>query len=148
METEKGFREEYSFLSNFTDFDKPMRYQGIDFPTNEHFYQAMKFLNLEQRRFVSQHPKKGLKKFVTKHKYLWRKDWDEIKLKVMEYGLRYKFSDSNPILKRKLIETGNVTLIEYNWWHDKFWGVSLKDGEGENNLGKLLMDIRKEINEE
>jgi predicted NAD-dependent protein-ADP-ribosyltransferase YbiA (DUF1768 family) len=37
-------------------------------------------------------------------------------------------------------------MEETNWWGDKFWGVhrtSLSEqGVGENNLGKLLMDIR------
>ncbi len=34
-------------------------------------------------------------------------------------------------------------LVEGNWWNDTFWGVC--NGEGQNNLGKILMKIRKEI---
>lgn len=32
---------------------------------------------------------------------------------------------------------------EGNTWGDKFWGVC--DGEGENHLGKLLMEVRAEL---
>ncbi|AGH32005.1 GTP cyclohydrolase II [Vibrio phage PWH3a-P1] len=146
MKTEKGFREEYSFLSNFAYFETPMKYGGLTFPSNEHFYQAMKFSKDSVRRVeISNHPSKGLKKYVNSLKSEWRKDWDSVKLDVMLYGLRYKFSEYNPILRQKLIDTKGVELIEYNWWGDKFFGVCLKTGEGENHLGKLLMQVREEI---
>ena len=49
-------------------------------------------------------------------------------------------------LAQKLIEmTGNSTLIEGNWWNDRFWGVDSKTGIGENHLGKLLMELRAEL---
>ena len=146
MKTEKGFREEYSFLSNFTYFDKPMTYDGLSFVSNEHFYQAMKFSRDSfHRKEVSSHPSKGLKKYVNSSKSEWRKDWDDIKLEVMLYGLRYKFSEHNPTLRQKLIDTKGIELVEFNWWNDKFFGVCLKTGEGENHLGKLLMQVRGEI---
>lgn len=146
MKTEKGFREEYSFLSNFAYFEKHMRYGSLTFISNEHFYQAMKFPKDSIRRLeIANHPSKGLKKFVNSLKSEWRAEWDDVKLHVMEYGLRYKFSDNNPTLKQKLIDTQGVELVEYNWWEDIYFGVSLKTGEGENNLGKLLMKIREEI---
>ncbi|CAM0109837.1 hypothetical protein VPH166E361_0119 [Vibrio phage 166E36-1] len=63
----------------------------------------------------------------------------------MEYGLRYKFSDTNPSLRSKLLDTSDVELVEGNWWGDKYWGVCLKTGEGENNLGKLLMKVREDL---
>lgn len=145
-ETSNGFREEYSFLSNFTYFEKPMNYYGLVFQTNEHFYQAMKFpIGSNLRYKISTHPSKGLKKQINSLKSEWRSDWEDIKLDVMLYGLRYKFTNNNPILKQKLIDTGDLHLVEYNYWNDKFWGVCLKTGEGENHLGKLLMQVRKEV---
>lgn len=137
------FRVEYSFLSNFRYFDKPMQYGKLSFPTNEHFYIAMKSLDPEQRVQVSIHPCKGLKSFGKT--LTLRGDWDSIKLDVMLYGLRYKFSLNNPTLRQKLIATGDRYIQEGNWWGDKFWGVCLKTGEGENNLGKLLMQVREEV---
>ena len=152
MKTEDGFREEFSFLSNFTYFEKPMvvRREGyvFSFPTNEHFYQACKFKDYEMIVLVSKHPSKGLKKFINSKKSEWREDWDEIKLGVMETGLRYKFSKHNTKLRQKLLDTKGIELVEYNYWNDVFWGVCKKTEVGENHLGKLIMKIREEVDNE
>ena len=42
----------------------------------------------------------------------------------------------------------SVMLEEGNTWHDTFWGVDAKTGEGQNHLGKILMKIREELKEE
>jgi predicted NAD-dependent protein-ADP-ribosyltransferase YbiA (DUF1768 family) len=42
-----------------------------------------------------------------------------------------------------LLETKDATLIEGNTWGDQYWGVCA--GVGENHLGKLLMQIRSEL---
>lgn len=139
------FRGEHSFLSNFTTFETPMLYGGSLYPSNEHFYQAMKFTDKGVRNSVRTHPAKGLKVYV--RSLPCREDWDNIKLDVMLFGLRYKFSDKNPKLRHKLILTGEEIIQEGNWWNDKYWGVCLKTNNGENNLGKLLMQVRSEIQE-
>lgn len=41
-----------------------------------------------------------------------------------------------------LLDTGNKTLKEGNYWKDLYWGVDLRTGEGENHLGKILMQLR------
>lgn len=139
------FKGEYAFLSNFQWFDTPMKYGSLVFITNEHFYQAMKFLNQSDREYIADHPSKGLKAKVKDLEHLQREDWHDIKLAVMEYGLRYKFSTNNPGLRQRLLETGTAHLIEYNWWGDRFWGVDMKTEEGQNHLGELLMKIRREL---
>ena len=139
----KEFQKEYRWLSNFWFFDNSMTYGDLIFTTNEHFYVAMKTLDQSKRVEVSNHSLKGLKKFG--NTLTLREDWDDVKSSVMEYGLRYKFSEANPELRQKLIATGDLHIQEGNYWGDKFWGVCLKTGEGENNLGKLLMKIREEI---
>lgn len=73
-----------------------------------------------------------------------RKDWEDIKLQVMEKALRLKFQDST--LRKKLIATGDEELVEGNPWGDRYWGVY--NGSGKNKLGKLLMKIRKELQDE
>ena len=139
------FKGEYNFLSNFTYFDKPFNFKGITYKTNEHFYIAMKTKDLGKRLEVSLHPSKGLKKFGRTLEL--RDDWEDIKLKVMYYGLKYKFSKHNPRLRSKLRGTGNKMIQEGNYWNDKYWGVCLKTGEGDNHLGKLLMKVRENIND-
>lgn len=139
----KEFQGGYRWLSNFWYLESPFVYQGLHFITNEHFYMAMKIKDLNTRKQVSHYPLKGLKAFCKTLPL--REDWDEIKLSVMLYGLRYKFSKSNPTLRQKLINTEDLYLQEGNYWGDKFWGVCLKTGEGENHLGKLIMQVRDEI---
>ena len=141
------FKDEYRWLSNFWYFDEPMvclnGMSPISMPTNEHFYVAMKTNDLDLRKTISEHPLKGIKKFGSTFEL--REDWEDIKLEVMEYGLRYKFSKENPNLRAKLIATGDEPIQEGNHWNDKFWGVYLPTGEGENHLGELVMKIREDI---
>jgi len=139
-----SFRGEYGFLSNFSPYitEEYMEYKGIKYPSNEHFYQAMSFADDDIKRQVANHPSKGLKAFC--RQFTIRDDWHDIKLDVMKIGLRYKFNI--PRYKQKLLATGNEEIIEGNWWGDTFWGVC--NGVGQNNLGKLLMDIRDKLNKE
>lgn len=146
-ETSKGFQEEHRFLSNFWPLETPLVDRGIEYATIEHFYQALKFTDDEMRRTIANHPLKGLKAFVRDFEDYYRDEHQnpEFRLRVMEYGLRHKFSDKNPNLKQKLVDTGDMMLVEYNTWNDIFWGVGLKSGIGSNHLGKLIMKIREEI---
>ena len=73
-----------------------------------------------------------------------RKDWDSVKVNVMEMLLRQKFA--RPALREQLLNTKDSMLIEGNNHGDTFWGVC--KGTGENYLGRLLMKIRQEITEE
>jgi predicted NAD-dependent protein-ADP-ribosyltransferase YbiA (DUF1768 family) len=56
-----------------------------------------------------------------------------------------KFSQ-NPELAKKLLATGDRYLEETNWWGDKIWGVYR--GEGQNLLGKIIMDTRARLAKE
>ena len=38
-----------------------------------------------------------------------------------------------------------ASLIEGNNWHETFWGVDSETGEGQNNFGKILMELREEL---
>lgn len=49
----------------------------------------------------------------------------------------------NPVLVTLLKETGSAILIEGNTWRDRFWGVY--NGQGENWLGRLLMEVRESL---
>lgn len=134
-ETVDGFRGEYWFLSNF-------------YPTNFEF-EGMKFTNAEAAFQACKCPEsawrfEGIDGRGAKELGRWvqlRKDWLNIRLSVMEAVLRAKFA--NPELAAKLKATGNTKLVEHNTWNDKFWGVC--NGEGVNQLGKLLMKIRAEL---
>lgn len=141
------FDGKYAFLSNF--FHSPFTYDGIEYPTNEHFFQAMKTLDQEERKKIAAADSPGKAKRMGRHVQL-REDWEEIKEAVMLEGLYLKFTDKQ--LADWLLETGNGQLIEGNFWCDQTWGScncpKHKDIPGKNLLGKLLMKVRSEIKEE
>lgn len=141
-----SFRGDYSFLSNFAYFEKPLKYQDTLYKTNEHFYQAMKVTDVALRDLIANHPSKGLKSYI--RTLQWRSDFESIKEGVMLYGLSYKFSKHNPTLRASLIATGDSIIEEGNYWGDKYWGVCLKTGEGYNILGHMLMQVRSTIMKE
>lgn len=136
----KEFQGEYRFLSNF--WPCRVKYEHVIFPSVEHAYQAAKTLDYEQRiEFMvltaGQAKRKGAQLEL-------RPYWEQIKVKVMGELLRLKFQD--PELREKLLATGEEELVEGNAWNDTFWGVC--NGVGQNNLGKLLMQVRQEIRED
>ena len=139
------FDKEYSFLSNY--FDSPFEYEGIKYPTNEHFFQAMKTIDITERKMIAAAATPGKSKRMGRTITL-RADWEKVKNDVMLTGLRLKFQI--PELKQKLLDTGAEVLVEGNWWHDCTWGrcnCERCQGRGENRLGQLLMQIRDELKE-
>ena len=141
-----AFRGELAFCSNFHPCE--IEYEGIKYPSSEHAFISGKTLDLQEKYHISQLKTPAeAKKYGRKLKL--RDDWDKVKLKVMEDVLRIKFSI--PKLKRKLLDTKNLELVEFNFWHDNFYGDctcdKCKDIVGQNNLGKLLMKIREELND-
>lgn len=133
-----NFRGEYSFLSNF--YNSPVEYQGITYRNNEAAFQSAKSLNLDIRKtFSNLDPSQAKRK--GRHVVL-RPDWENVKFDIMYEICKAKFSQ-NKILKDKLLNTGNEYLEEGNTWGDKIWGTV--NGEGQNNLGKILMKIREEL---
>lgn len=136
-----SFFGEYRFLSNF--YISPISHDGIRFSSVEHAYQAAKTLDFGKRWEMSQIDQPGEVKRVGKALPL-RPDWEHAKFLIMRELLVQKFV-RYPDLRKKLLATNPAELIEGNNWGDTCWGVCM--GKGENNLGKLLMAIRKELAE-
>ena len=70
--------------------------------------------------------------------------WDILKYHTMKRLIAEKFSEKNLDLMKKLVDTGDDLLIEGNSWGDRYWG-QCPVGNGENNLGKLLMKRREKL---
>lgn len=136
-----SFFGEYRFLSNF--HISPISHDGIRFSSVEHAYQAAKTLDFGKRWEMSQVDSPGEAKRLGKELPL-RPDWETAKFLIMRELLVQKFV-RYPALRKKLLATGDAELVENNQWGDRIWGVCR--GVGENNLGKLLMAIRKELSE-
>lgn len=139
------YTREFFCLDNFSAFI--FEYEGRRYPTVEHAYQAYKFLTTDMDIFteVLESNSPGVAKAIAhKHLDLVRSDWEEIKVPLMESLLRAKM-EQNPYVKKKLLETKDVTICEDSP-DDYFWGIG-RDGSGENTLGKLWMKIREDIRE-
>lgn len=141
------FDGKYAFLSNF--FYAPFVYDGIIYPTNEHFFQAMKTLDQEKRKQIAEAKTPGVAKRMGRQVQL-REDWEQVKYTAMRVGVERKF-DAHPGLAEKLIATGDAILIEGNSWHDNTWGSCFCPKcaaiAGKNWLGEILMERRKELKE-
>lgn len=138
MEQIKGFKGEYQYLSNFAEY--PIRYEGIVYGSSEAAFQAQKCCTeYEKLRFTG--IRAGQSKRVGRRVNL-RPDWEDVKVAIMKDIVTQKFIQW-PQLAKKLINTGNAELIEYNNWGDKFWGVTAHGGE--NHLGIILMEIRDDL---
>lgn len=132
------FVGEYKFLSNM--YPCIIEVEGQKYPSVEHAFQAMKSLDSNDRVAMSVCRSPEEAKQAGKLLNL-RSDWEQVKVNLMYEILKKKFTD--PELAQKLKSTQGEELIEGNTWGDKFWGVY--KGQGENQLGKLLMKIREEI---
>ena len=140
MRTENGFKvPPYQFLSNMQPCT--VFCYGVMYTSVESAYQASKCVDPADRvQFQNLNPYEAKK---LGRRVRMRSDFDTVKLQFMEELLRRKFSNVNPELKQKLIDTGDIELVEVNTWNDFYWGECR--GVGENHLGKLLMKIRQEL---
>jgi ribA/ribD-fused uncharacterized protein len=137
------FQGSNRFLSNF--YPAYVEYEGLIYPTAENAYQAAKSLHPAVRRFFLTISPGEAKKLG--QKVPLRPFWDETKVQVMEQIVTLKFEDEG--LAKMLVDTYPQKMVEGNTWGDKFWGMvySAKEmkWEGENNLGKILMRVRKSL---
>lgn len=158
---EKSFQGEFSFLSNMfltkVKLDKELNekfpYIDLDdkeYLSSEHAYQSQKSHDIQFKLEIAnasspyEAKKIGSKKYMMEKGYKIRDDWDEVKIEVMKAVIYFKFKQ-NPNLQKKLLLTEGK-IEEKNTWNDTFWGTY--KGIGDNNLGKILMDVRTELNPE
>jgi ribA/ribD-fused uncharacterized protein len=135
-----AFQGEHRFLSNFYA-PATFSWQGWEWMTSEHAYQAAKTDDLAQARVIQNALTPGIAKRQGKLVVL-RPGWESIKVATMESIVFEKFRQ-NPALAAKLRSTGDALLVEGNAWGDRFWGVC--GGAGENQLGRVLMRVRARL---
>lgn len=137
----RGFFGPYRFLSNAERCD--VWYEGLKYPSSENAYQAAKFPSHERGAFQQCSPIEAIRLSAT----LPIADvvqWAERRVDVMRAVLMSKF-EHNVELREKLLATGDAYLEERLWWRDTFWGFDVNLNQGENRLGQLLMEIRRDL---
>jgi ribA/ribD-fused uncharacterized protein len=133
-----GFVGEYRWLSNF--YPCRVEWEGRVYRSSEAAYQSGKYPAAERDIFTTLDPDPAKK--LSRTKPYDTAAWEQRKERTMREVLWAKFSQ-NPELADKLLATGDRLLEETNWWGDKIWGVY--QGEGQNLLGKQLMEIRTRL---
>jgi N-glycosidase YbiA len=134
------FQGQFRCFSNF--YPSPIEMEGRVYPSVENAYQAAKTLDHNERAAMTSMTA-GQSKRAGRAVRL-RSDWETIKIAVMLNLLRVKFQ--YPDLRAVLLSTGSLELQEGNTWNDRFWGVCPPgSGQGENWLGRLLMQVRSEL---
>lgn len=139
------YEQEFYVLSNFSAF--AIQWNGLRFDTSEHVYHYEKFNHVKgiagpiQQQILCAWSAHDAFKIAERNKHFRRPNWEYIRVAVMEKILRAK-AEQHEYVRRKLLETGERVLIEDSW-RDAFWGWG-PHRNGENTLGKLWMEIRRE----
>lgn len=135
------FKDEYRWLSNF--YPCRVLFRGELYQSVEYAYMSAKSQDEEWKEMCREAKEKPGQIKQKSRQLALVPNWEVIKIEVMRACLEFKFSQEP--LKTWLLETGDKNLQEGNTWGDTFWGIDLETGEGENNLGKLIMDIRANL---
>lgn len=136
--------EEYGELSNFAPF--PIKLNGKEWPTSEHYFQAQKFAGTEHEEEIrlTKSPMIAARMGRARSRPL-RKDWEEAKDEIMYQAVKAKFTQ-HLNLRSLLLSTGDAEIIEHTK-NDSYWADG-GDGSGRNMLGKILMRVREKLREQ
>jgi hypothetical protein len=138
----------YGVLSNL--HRRPVFFDGREYPTAEHAYQAGKARKAAVRDWILSAPSPSLAAMAAHGLYTWDvvPNWSAIKFERMRHVLRAKFTQHEDF-RRLLLSTGNARLIETGRVDNavnRTWGEV--NGKGQNMLGVLLMELRDALRDE
>jgi ribA/ribD-fused uncharacterized protein len=134
-----GFFGPFRWMSNFYILKEGVGFEELVYPSVEAAFQAAKWPQNQRTQFldITAGQAKRLGKMAPNFN---KKKWDKNKVELMRALVFQKFKN-NINLRKMLMETDGYKLEERNNWGDLFWGTN-EQGEGENNLGKILMSVR------
>ena len=133
-------------LDNFSSYGLLM--DGEYFQTSEHAFQYLKFIdtNKEIAEKIKQAYSPDEARLIAHANKKYKPDnWSEVKYKNMEKVLRLKVNQ-NEIVLNKLLDTKDYLIAECCIDEDTDWGID-NNNNGDNNLGKIWMKIRKDYHE-
>jgi len=133
----------------FTNFASvPVTYNERIYPTSEHLFQSLKFIEEEDIELIRSQPSpRDAFDMAQRMRTKVRKGWleDCLNIQMMEKVVQLKFTQDES-LKRMLLATGDAILIEDSPI-DPFWGIGA-DGKGKNKLGEALMKVRSQLHKD
>jgi ribA/ribD-fused uncharacterized protein len=146
---------EHRNLSNMSEHRIDV--DGTQFPTVEHYFQAMKAKEFKDdeiyEKIIKAKTAKAAKALGKKVKNFVKEVWDSKKDDIMRTGIRTKFVQ-HPELRKQLQETGERMIGEADA-RNTYWGIGTsmtsekskhpEKWRGQNRIGKILMDLREEF---
>jgi ribA/ribD-fused uncharacterized protein len=128
-------------------YRRTVTFEGREFPTAEHAYQAGKASKASVREWILSAPSPSLVAMAAHGLYTWDivPNWSRIKFERMRAVLRAKFTQHED-LRALLLATQDKRLVEAGRTNNavnRLWGEV--NGKGMNMLGVLLMEIRAEL---
>jgi len=137
-------QDPYGCFSNFSLHSIDL--EGQTWPTSEHYYQAQKYQDTLHQSLceqIRQSPTPEAAAALGRNPtYAIRPNWDAIKAEIMYTAVRTKFL-THAAIQAELLATGDELIVE-NSPLDAYWGCGA-DGKGDNQLGKILMQVRQDI---
>ncbi len=130
----------YGCFSNFAAY--PFDLNGVRWATSEHYFQAQKFVGMDdpyvEEIRITPSPKLAANKGRSRAHPI-RTDWEQIKDDVMRRAVLRKFEKHADICEI-LLATGDEEIVE-NAPGDYYWGCGA-NGTEKNRLGQILMETR------
>jgi ribA/ribD-fused uncharacterized protein len=140
--------EPHDECDNFNT-EKPFLVDGIEYPSAEHYFQAMKNDDPEYRERVLS-KKNGLTAWVEGSKCKLRKDWEEVKVDIMYEGNAAKLAQHKE-LTEALVNTGNAEIKFtsstdfWNKWNGKIFERIRAELRGTEEDLKLVEELKSEM---
>ena len=130
---------------------------GTQFPTVEHYFQAMKAKEFKDdeiyEKIVKAKSAKAVKALGKKVKGFITEIWESKRDEVMRTGIKAKFVQ-HPELRKQLQETDQKMIGEADA-RNTYWGIGTSMASekskhpskwrGQNKIGRILMDLRKQF---
>jgi len=123
----------------------PFSLEGSNWPTVEHYYQAMKFNDPVYQEKIRLAATAGQARKLGRNRLKRiRRDWREVKTTYMTRAI-YTRCKTYPELSQQLAHS-QTKLVE-NSQYDYYWGCG-RDRRGNNHYGKVLMNVREKLRQE
>lgn len=134
----------YGCFSNFSPH--PINIADHTWTTVEHYYQSQKFVGTEHEPLIAtiravKTPQEAAALGRDRCRVM-RKDWEQVKVEIMYQAVLKKFLTHLDI-QAVLLSTQEVLIVEDSPT-DYYWGCGFQR-TGQNQLGKILMQVRQAI---
>ena len=142
--------ERFGGLSNMAP-RFPLVVNDVRIRTSEALYQSCRFPHMPevQRMIISERSPMTAKMRSKPYHRKSRPDWDGVRVKIMRWCLRVKLAQNWHKFGQILLSTGDLQIVEKKVRRKDFWGATEQPNGtlvGMNVLGRLLMELREQLN--